>query len=345
MGWKGQCEWWLCTGGSETVTFNAKALSQNPTATPTFTVNKPADVVITKPADTTVNACDYKDQAALDAAIKAWAGRASVSGGCAPTLTNDAAAASALCTGGSVTVTFTAKDLCQNPTATATFTVNKPADVVITKPADTTVNACDYKDQAALDAAIKAWAGRASVSGGCAPTLTNDAAAASALCTGGSVTVTFTAKDLCQNPTATATFTVNKPADVVITKPADTTVNACDYPDQAALDAAIKAWAGRASVTGGCAPTLTNDAAAASGLCTGGSVTVTFTAKDLCQNPTATATFTVNKPADVTVNACDYPDQAALDAAIKAWAGRASVTGGCAPTLTNDAAAASGLCT
>ncbi|MFC0776454.1 hypothetical protein, partial [Terrimonas alba] len=332
----------LCTGGAVTVTFTATDLCEAPTATATFTVTPATPVVITTPVATTVNACDYADQAALDAAFQAWLATASVTGGCAPVLTNNATGAGTLCTGGAVTVTFTATDLCEAPTATATFTVTPPTPVVITTPVATTVNACDYADQAALDAAFQAWLATASVTGGCDPVLTNNATGAGTLCTGGAVTVTFTATDLCEAPTATATFTVTPPTPVVITTPVATTVNACDYADQAALDAAFQAWLATASVTGGCAPVLTNNATGAGTLCTGGAVTVTFTATDLCEAPTATATFTVTPatpvvittPVATTVNACDYADQAALDAAFQAWLATASVTGGCAPVLT-----------
>src|SRR2546430_932641 len=217
--------------------------------------------------------------------------RSSVSGGCAPVLTNNATGAGTLCTGGGETVTFTATDLCQSPTATATFTVTPATPVVITAPVATTVKACDYANQAALDAAFQAWLATASVTGGCAPVLTNNATGAGTLCTGGGVTVTFTATDLCQSPTATATFTVTPATPVVITAPVATTVKACDYANQAALDAAFQAWLEIASVSGGCAPVLTNNATGAGTLCTGGGVTVTFTATDLCQSPTATATF------------------------------------------------------
>ncbi|MFC0776446.1 hypothetical protein, partial [Terrimonas alba] len=343
----------LCTGGAVTVTFTATDLCEAPTATATFTVTPPTPVVITTPVATTVNACDYADQAALDAAFQAWLATASVTGGCAPVLTNNATGAGTLCTGGAVTVTFTATDLCEAPTATATFTVTPATPVVITTPVATTVNACDYADQAALDAAFQAWLATASVTGGCAPVLTNNATGAGTLCTGGAVTVTFTATDLCEAPTATATFTVTPPTPVVITTPVATTVNACDYADQAALDAAFQAWLATASVTGGCDPVLTNNATGAGTLCTGGAVTVTFTATDLCEAPTATATFTVTPPTPVvittpvatTVNACDYADQAALDAAFQAWLATASVTGGCAPVLTNNATGAGTLCT
>ncbi|MFC0776435.1 hypothetical protein, partial [Terrimonas alba] len=343
----------LCTGGAVTVTFTATDLCEAPTATATFTVTPATPVVITTPVATTVNACDYADQAALDAAFQAWLATASVTGGCDPVLTNNATGAGTLCTGGAVTVTFTATDLCEAPTATATFTVTPATPVVITTPVATTVNACDYADQAALDAAFQAWLATASVTGGCDPVLTNNATGAGTLCTGGAVTVTFTATDLCEAPTATATFTVTPATPVVITTPVATTVNACDYADQAALDAAFQAWLATASVTGGCDPVLTNNATGAGTLCTGGAVTVTFTATDLCEAPTATATFTVTPPTPVvittpvatTVNACDYADQAALDAAFQAWLATASVTGGCDPVLTNNATGAGTLCT
>src|SRR5206468_10605593 len=65
------------------------------------------------------------------------------------------------------------------------------------------------------------------------------------------------------------------------------------FANQAALDAAFQAWLATASVSGGCTPVLTNNATGAGTLCSGGAVTVTFTATDLCQAPTATATFTV----------------------------------------------------
>src|SRR5688500_7223694 len=245
---------------------------------------------MTTPVATTVNACDYADQAALAVDDELPFATESVRGWCDPVLTNNATGAGTLCTGGAITVTFTATDLCEAPTATATFTVTPGTPVGITTPVATTVNACDYADQAALDAAFQAWLATATVTGGCDPVLTNNATGAGTLCTGGAITVTFTATDLCEAPTATATFTVTPATPVVITTPVATTVNACDYADQAALDAAFQAWLATASVTGGCDPVLTNNATGAGTLCTGGAITVTFTATDLCEAPTATAT-------------------------------------------------------
>src|SRR5690606_40718630 len=131
--------------------------------------------------------------------------------------------------------------------------------------------------QAALDAAFQAWLATASVTGGCAPVLTNNATGAGTVCTGRAVTLTFTATDLCETPTATATFTVTPATPVVITTPVATTVNACDYADQAALDAADRTSVATGRGTGGCGRVLTNNATGAGTLCTGGAVTVTFT--------------------------------------------------------------------
>src|SRR2546430_14564275 len=90
--------------------------------------------------------------------------RSSVSGGCAPVLTNNATGAGTLCTGGGVTVTFTATDLCQSPTATATFTLTQSSPVLIAPPAAPTLHSSDHANQAALDAAFQAWLATASVS-------------------------------------------------------------------------------------------------------------------------------------------------------------------------------------
>ncbi|WP_276505061.1 hypothetical protein, partial [Terrimonas pollutisoli] len=226
------------------------------TCSQTFDITAPP-VVLTAPADFIAPSC--QTQAQIDAAYATWLAGVTSSGGCTLNVTNNSTGAPLAC-GGTATVIWTATSPCEpDVTAQATFTVTAPTPVVITAPADTTVNACDYADQAALNAAIVAWAGRSSVSGGCDPQLSNDAGAASVQCTGGSVTVTWTATDLCQSPTLTRTFTVTAPAPVVITTPVATTVNTCDFATQAELDAAFQAWLATASVTGGCAPVLTNN--------------------------------------------------------------------------------------
>ena len=343
----------LCTGGAVTVTFTATDKCETKTATATYTVTPPAPVTVTAPAPATVLACDFANQAALDAAFATWLATATKGGGCAPVLTNSTAAAPSLCTGGAVTVTFTATDKCETKTATATYTVTPPAPVTVTAPAPATVLACDFANQAALDAAFATWLATATKGGGCAPVLTNSTAAAPSLCTGGAVTVTFTATDKCETKTATATYTVTPPAPVTVTAPAPATVLACDFANQAALDAAFATWLATATKGGGCAPVLTNSTAAAPSLCTGGAVTVTFTATDKCETKTATATYTVTPPAPVTVTApapatvlaCDFANQAALDAAFATWLATATKGGGCAPVLTNSTAAAPSLCT
>src|SRR5688500_19633192 len=106
-------------------------------------------------------------------------------------------------------------------TLSMTYTLTSPKDVVITTPTYTISKPGDYPIQAALNAAIVAWAGRASVSGGCDPQLSNNAATDSVLCTGGVTTITWADTDLCMSPTLTRTLTVTAPEDVVITAPAD----------------------------------------------------------------------------------------------------------------------------
>src|SRR5678815_156458 len=157
-------------------------------------------------APATVLACDFANQAALDAAFATWLATATKGGGCAPVLTNSTATAPVLCTGGTVTVTFTATDKCETKTATATYTVTPPAPVVVAAPAAATVLACSFADQAALNAAFATWLAGASASGGCAAVLGNGTPTAPVLCTGGTVTVTFTASDKCETKTATSTY-------------------------------------------------------------------------------------------------------------------------------------------
>ena len=67
-----------------------------------------------------------------------------------------------------------------DPTFDATFTLTPPAPVTFTEPSDRTVLACDYTNQAGVDAAFNTWLAdvlaQAAVSGGCAPVVTNNSA-------------------------------------------------------------------------------------------------------------------------------------------------------------------------
>jgi uncharacterized protein (DUF2345 family) len=70
-----------------------------------------------------------------------------------------------LCTGGSITITWTLVDLCQTQTATATFTLTPPPSISVAAPASITLSTCDFTNaasdavqaQADLDARLAQW--------------------------------------------------------------------------------------------------------------------------------------------------------------------------------------------
>ena len=124
------------------------------TCSQTFDITTPP-VVLTAPADFTATSC--QTQAQIDAAYASWLAGVTSSGGCTLNVTNNAPAAAPSVCGGAVTVTWTAASPCEpNVTASATFNVPAVTPVVITTPVATTVNACDFANQAALDAAFQA---------------------------------------------------------------------------------------------------------------------------------------------------------------------------------------------
>ena len=335
----------LCDGGAVTVTWTITDLCETFNPTATFTVNPPVEIAFNAPDPTEVDACDYADQTALQAAFDAWVtaqtAALGITGGCDPQVSDnsDAQTLQALCDGGAVTVTWTITDLCETFNPTATFTVNPPVEIAFNAPDPTEVDACDYADQTALQAAFDAWVtaqtAALGITGGCDPQVSDnsDAQTLQALCDGGAVTVTWTITDLCETFNPTATFTVNPPVEIAFNAPDPTEVDACDYADQTALQAAFDAWVtaqtAALGITGGCDPQVSDnsDAQTLQALCDGGAVTVTWTITDLCETFNPTATFTVNPPVEIAFNApdptevdaCDYADQTALQAAFDAW--------------------------
>ena len=209
--------------------------------------------------------------------------------------------------GGSVTIGYEITDDCNDPfSCEASFSVSPPSDLNISTVADKTVNACDYADQDALDAAFATWIGNFSVSGGCDPQGSDlSAYTAPDLCAGGSTEVTFNVTDLCESGQDVATFSVTPPSDLVISNVADKTVNACDYADQDALDAAFATWIGNFGVSGGCDPQGNYlSGYTAPDLCAGGSTEVTFNVTDLCESGQDVAIFTVTPPSDLSDQYC-----------------------------------------
>src|SRR5439155_1709797 len=153
------------------------------------------------------------------------------------TLSNNAPASAPLaCTGGTVTVTWTATSTCQTATTSATFTVTAAPVLTITSASNQSQNGC--QTQAAINTAYTAWLASVTMSGGCAgATLSNNAPASAPLaCTGGTVTVTWTATSTCQTATTSATFTVTAAPVLTITSASNQSQNGCST--QAAINTA-----------------------------------------------------------------------------------------------------------
>ena len=332
----------LCTGGTTAVTYDVTDTCGSGQDTASFTVTPPTALVISDVQSITVNACDYTDQAALDTAFANWIAGFSVSGGCNPQATDiSGLTAPVLCNGGATAVTYNVTDLCESGQDIATFTVTPASALVISDVQSITVNACDYANQAALDTAFANWIAGFSVSGGCNPQATDiSGLTAPVLCIGGATAVTYNVTDLCESGQDIATFTVTPASALVISDVANETIVAGTYTTQNDLDTAFATWLTNFTVSGGCNPQAQFAASYTAPALCGGSVSIEFNVTDLCESGQDIATFTVeganpliiSDVQSITVNACDYTDQAALDTAFANWIAGFSVSGGVTPT-------------
>ncbi|NTW23920.1 MAG: HYR domain-containing protein, partial [Lentimicrobium sp.] len=230
------------------------------------------------------------------AALENWLANVAASDVCSEVeITNDFEGLSDGCgTTGSVTVTWTATDECENTEiTTATFTItdnSKPVFTVI--PEDLTVE-CDGNGNGA---ALENWLANVAASDVCSEVeITNDFEGLSDGCgTTGSVTVTWTATDECQNiEITTATFTIVDNTNPVFTVVPENLTVECDGNGNTA---AMVAWLMSATATDICGEvnvsydyeSLTNECGAT------GSTTATWTATDECGNFVSTsAIFTI----------------------------------------------------
>ncbi len=341
----------VCTGGTVSVTFtytsNCPPVTSNCTAT--FTVAAPPPIVLNCPANQTEAAC--QTQAAINAKYNTWLASVSGSGGCTGTFTNNSTGAPNVCTGGVSTVTFNYISSCAPffTYCTATFTVTPPAPVVLTCPSNVTEAAC--QSQATIDSKFATWLASVSASGGCNGMLSNNNTGAPNVCTGGTTTVTFTYTSTCAPLTTscTATFTVNAPAMVSLTCPANVSEPACQT--QAAINGKFATWLASASAAGGCNGLVTNNNTGAPNSC-GGTTTVTFTYTSSCAPLTSTcaATFTVEAPIGVVLtcpgnqNEGPCQTQAAIDMKYNTWLASVSASNGCSGLVTNNSTGAPSAC-
>ncbi|WP_333667251.1 hypothetical protein, partial [Flavobacterium sp.] len=126
----------------------------------TVTVIPSIPIEIHCSANVSTSACAYVDQAALDAAFATWVAGFTATGGNGTLITSglNGLVAPTLCTGGSVTVNFSASDSCGKQAAcSGTFTITAAPAVVVNQPANSTTSACAYANQAAVDAAFAQW--------------------------------------------------------------------------------------------------------------------------------------------------------------------------------------------
>ncbi|WP_333878409.1 hypothetical protein, partial [Flavobacterium sp.] len=102
------------------------------------------------------------------------------------------------------------------------------------------------------------------------------------------------------------TVTIIPIIPIQINCPQNSSTSACAYADQAAVNAAFQTWLAGFTASGGNGTLVTSGLQnhTAPALCTGGSVTVNFSASDDCgKQASCSATFTITAPAAVTTNA------------------------------------------
>ena len=198
-----------------------------------YNVTQPP-ITYSEPADATVAACTFADQAALDAAIAAWvtAQTAAINeaGGCDPQVTNNYTNQSVnLCDGGDVTITWTITDKCDTITFDVVYTVTPAPAVEITCPPSQTF--CEVADSSytipeptVIDNCNRDLTVVYEITG--ATTRSSTGTNASGKFEVGVSTITWTVTDACGNEaTCSTTVTINPLPDPVITGPDPTCVN------------------------------------------------------------------------------------------------------------------------
>ncbi|MCB9300917.1 MAG: DUF11 domain-containing protein [Lewinellaceae bacterium] len=278
-------------GGSVTITFAATDdCGQSAVCTSTFAVAMSPPLTVSCPQNFNVGSCQSQSQ--VNAAFNAWKAQFATIGGCNPQSTDLGQYSAPSACGGSVTINYTASNSCgQSASCSATFTVAPATPLSVSCPQNASQGNC--LTQAQVNAAFNAWKAQFSVSGGCNPQSTNLAQISAPSACGGSVTINFTATDICgQSASCSATYTVAQAPLLSVSCPQNATQGSC--LTQAEVNAAFNAWKAQFGVSGGCSPQSTNLAQFTAPIACGGSVTINYTATDNCgQSASCSATYTV----------------------------------------------------
>ncbi|MCB9315720.1 MAG: HYR domain-containing protein, partial [Lewinellaceae bacterium] len=322
---------------------------------------------ITPPANLTLSC--VQDQQSNDAAIVDWLDNYIVSDGCdsEPTVTHNFSGTTInYCTGDDILVTWTATDDCGNASTTSALIVITKDETPpsITPPANLTLSC--VQDQQSNNAAIIDWLDNYTVSDGCdsEPTVTHNFSGTTInYCTGDDILVTWTAMDDCGNASTTSALIVITKDETppAITAPANITLDCGDISGTTSPSATIADWLDNYTVSDICdsEPTVTHNFNNTDlDVCTGGVLTVTWTAVDDCGNANTTAaTITVvpdtekpmftHVPDDLTLDCSNIGGTNDASAVIAQWLDSVTASDNCDddPTVTYSGAAQLDYCT
>ncbi|MEZ5104641.1 MAG: HYR domain-containing protein [Draconibacterium sp.] len=293
----------ITCGGTISFTYTAKngnsSCEDLQEGTSSFTVAEAPDLIVSCPADTTIEGC-LGIQAITDA-YDTWVDGFRASGGCNVTTNIDSIPplGDMVCNG-SITFTFIVGNdstLCSDHVeCTSTFTIGAAPLLEVITPADTTIQGCNTS-QDVIDA-FNAWKARFDYTGGCNVSTSDLSVYDLPSSCGGTVTVVYTAWDNCsQAVTDSAKFTLN-PEYIVINAPLDDIQPACQT--QVDVDTAFAQWKAKFGFTGGCGTIGTDLSAIEAPNACGGTIVVNYSAQDVCgQVVNSSAVFTIDAPGDV----------------------------------------------
>lgn len=230
------------------------------------------------------SACQYADQAAVNAAFASWLDGFHATGGTG-TLTEvftPAVPQAPNACGGVTEVRYRVTDECgQADECTATFRVLAPPALVTDAPDAVVINFCDI-NPATLAEQFQAFLDGFTATGGCNPQITFDAHGTPNICGGPAIVVRAVVRDKCHDDVVlTSTFDVRAGVAPQINQGSNVNLGAC--LTQAEIDAAFVDFLGSVTATNACDNVqVTHDAATRPDRCTGGDVPVTFRINTRC---------------------------------------------------------------